>query len=105
LSAPGKRAPDLTAAWPQAYHLTCLWAQALYDRLPNLEVSSTNLTKSLETAWRCTSKKTGTALFTIEDDPQLIREGDAREFLLREARKVGVSVDFGEGDGDDDTET
>jgi hypothetical protein len=31
LTAPGKRAPDLTAAWPQAYHLTCLWAQALYD--------------------------------------------------------------------------
>jgi hypothetical protein len=34
---PGKRASDLTAAWPSAYDLTPRWAQALTDRLPNLD--------------------------------------------------------------------
>lgn len=106
LTTPGKRAPDLTAAWPEAYHLTRLWAQALYDRIPNLDGI---IYESHQIAGHCVAlyqqEKTGTALFTIEDDPQLIRDGDAREFLLREARKAGVSVDFGEVDDADDTET
>ena len=99
LTAPGKRAPDLTAAWPRAYDLTRLWAQGLYDRLPNLDGI---IYESHQVAGHCVAlcqqEKTGTPLFTIEDDPQLVREGEAREHLLREARKAGVSVDFGEGD-------
>lgn len=78
----------------------------MYDRLPNLDGI---IYESHQVAGYCVAlyqqEKSGTPLFTIEEDPQLIREGDAREFPLREARKAGVSVDFGEGDDEDDTET
>lgn len=99
----GKRAPDLTAAWPRAYDLTRCWAQALYDRLPNLDGI---IYESHQVSGDCVvlhrHEKSDADLFIIDGDPQPIREGVARELLLKEARKAGVSVDFGNDDGDDD---
>jgi hypothetical protein len=87
LVAPGKRAPDLSVAWPTAYDLTRSWAQASYDRLPDLDGI---IYESHQVSGQCVvlykPEKTTEPLFTIQVIPQSIREGATRELLLREAR-------------------
>jgi hypothetical protein len=103
LVEPGKRAPDLTAAWPTAYDLTRRWAQALYDRLPNLDGI---IYESHQVPGHCVvlyqHEKSEADLFTVAGDPEPIFAGTARQHLLKEARKAGVSVDFSDDDDGDD---
>jgi hypothetical protein len=106
LVAGGKRAPDLSAAWPRGYDLTRLWAQALYERLPDLDGI---IYESHQVSGNCVilyqPQMTDAALFDVQQDPEYISEGGARELLLKEAHKAGVAVDFGEDDEREDSES
>jgi hypothetical protein len=106
LTAAGKRAPDLTAAWPQAYDVTRLWAQALYDRLPDLDGI---IYESHQVSGQCVvlyhSHRSIAPLFTVQSEPESVREGNVRKLLLKEAQKAGVSVDFGEEEDEEEDST
>jgi hypothetical protein len=102
----GKRAPNLSAAWPVAYPLTRSWAQALYDRLPEIDGI---IYESHQVSGDCVvlyqRADTETTLFQIEDKPRRVRSGSTRSLLLSEARKSGIAVDFGEDPSEDDEDT
>ena len=97
----GKRPPDLTQAWPSAYHLTRAWAQALHDSVPNL---AGIIYESHQVNGDCIVlyKTHDQDVFHNACTPQPIAEAPVRELLIREALKASAAVDFGT-DIDDDT--
>ena len=97
LVAEGKRPPDLTPAWPSAYHLTRAWAQALYDTIPALEGI---IYESHQVDGDCVVlfDTDGHEVFHDLASAQLISATPVREVLIREALKASAGVDFGTDD-------
>ena len=97
LVTPGKRPPDLTAAWPKGYPLTAAWAQALRDRIPALDgiVYESHQVGSICAVFYKRSAHIE-PLFDVTHDPQLVTRPPIRRLLLEEGQKAGVAVDFGD---------
>lgn len=97
-----KRPPDLTTAWPAAYHLTQQWAQKLYERLPGLDgilYESHQVRKSdCIVLYQPASRR----LFSEIGPSQSLREEPIRSLLIEEAAQVGAIVNFGDDEDDED---
>lgn len=100
LVAPGKRPPDLTAAWPHMYDKTRAWAQALYERLPGLDGI---LYESHQVAGDCIVliQPADSPIFEVRAKPQPLVREPVRSFLVSEALSAAAVVDFGDDDDDD----
>jgi hypothetical protein len=93
--SPGKRPPDLTAAWPTAYGLTRQWAQALYERIPELDGF---IYESHQVPGECIvlfQPKTPEVFVPIEDALPVVAD-PVRKLLRAEARRAGAAIDFGD---------
>ncbi len=101
LVAPGKRPPDLTAAWPHMYGKTRAWAQALYDHLPGLDGI---IYESHQVAGDCIVliQPVNPPIFEVRAEPRSIAREPVRSLVASEARRAGAVVDFGDHDDDDD---
>ncbi len=91
----GKRPPDLTAAWPCAYDTTRAWAQALYDRIPDLDGF---IYESHHVASDCVVifQLGGPDIFETVGGARPLDEDPVRATLRKEARQAGAVVDFGD---------
>lgn len=101
LVAPGKRPPDLTAAWPHMYGKTRAWAQALYDHIPGLDGI---LYESHQVAGDCIVliQPSDSPIFEVRAEPEPLVREPVRSLLASEALSAGAVVDFGDDDDDDD---
>ena len=97
LVSPGKRPPDLTAAWPAAYETTRLWAQALYDRIPGIDGF---IYESHQVPGDCIVlfQRKLREVFTPIGDAHPVDSGSLRELLKSEAKRArpDAVVDFGD---------
>lgn len=93
----GKCPPDLTRAWPSAYHLTRAWAQALYDTIPALEGI---IYESHQVDGDCIVlfDTDGHGVFRDLASAQPISATPVREVLIREALKASAGMDIGTDD-------
>jgi len=91
----GKRAPDLTAAWPAAYDVTRGWAQALFERLPGLEAICY---ESHQIAGRCVVffPPGSEVVFDLRGKPLPVNEDPVRSASVALARMAGAVIDFGD---------
>lgn len=99
LIANGKRPPDLTAAWPAAYGVTRYWAQALFNRLSDVEAISY---ESHQVAGRCAVffPPDDEPLFDLRGSPMVVTEDPVRAAVAGLARRAGAIVDFGDDEDD-----
>lgn len=95
LVSEGKRPPDLTAAWPSAYDTTRAWAQALYDRIPDIDGF---IYESHQVPGDCVVllQPDSPDVFETDGDALPLNEDPVRATLKKEAKKAGAAVDFGD---------
>ena len=99
LAVAGQRAPDLSAAWPQAYSRTRAWAQALSDDLPGMEGLCY---ESHQLAGHCIViyQPDDRSVFDLLGPAQPVGGGESRTRLTELAAASGAVVDFGDVDDD-----
>lgn len=94
LVAGRRRPPKLTAAPKSAYAVTRAWAQALYDRLPEIDgliYESHQVPGDCIVLWQSRRSE----VFKSMGKAQPVNTGAVRKLLRAEARKAGAVVDFG----------
>jgi RES domain len=95
LVAPRKRPPKLTSVGKEDYSITRKWAQALYDRIPDIDGL---IYESHQVPGDCIVlfQPKDPKVFTTEGDAQPVNTGAIRKLLRAEAKKAGAVIDFGD---------
>jgi hypothetical protein len=93
--APGKRPPDLTAAWPHRYPSTRKWAQELYTRLADIDGL---IYESHQVPGDCIVlfQPKNPDAFMPMGEAQTVSSEPVRIILKSEAKRAGAIVDFGD---------
>ncbi len=93
LVAEGKRAPELSRAWPHAYGTTRQWAQELVSRIPAIDgllYESHQLNTDCAILYQSANPK----VFSLVNRPVRVDKEPVRSMLKTEAGKAGAVVDF-----------
>ncbi len=93
LVAAGKRAPELSRAWPHAYGTTRQWAQELLLRIPAIDglmYESHQLNTDCVILYQVANPK----VFSVVTHPVRVEDEPVRSMLIAEADKAGAVVDF-----------
>jgi hypothetical protein len=94
---PANTPPALSAAGTSGYPITCRWAQAIRNRLLNIDGI---IYESHQIAGQCAvlfqPPKDQPPLFKVVAEPQSLLEPPARTLLIKEALKANIAVDLGD---------
>ena len=102
LALPGERAPDLTPVWPSGYKVTGQWAQMLHEEAAGAQGL---FYESHQVPGQCfvLYQAHSADVFAVVDALGPMSQGKPRRWLIEEAQKAGITVDFDDPDADDDS--